>query len=128
MWKDERGFFLVDVLALCCIVAAFASCIGLFRMSAQMRHGAAMRVAATYLAETQIGCLEELAWHEALREDEYPWQGEPGDLHQQGADFNVRAFVRERHGDVCRVEAITQWTRDGRREEVALERLIRPNE
>lgn len=126
--RDEKGFFLMDILALCCLLAAVAGCLGAYRMSAQMRLGMAMRTTAIYLAEAQLGYLEEMAWHGHLGEDEYPWQGISEDLHQHGRDFNVRAVVKERQPNICRVEARAKWEAGGREEEISLERLIRTDD
>ena len=124
-FRKEQGWFLMDTVVLCFLLAAFAGALGMYHSSLYSRHTALMRTSAIHIAETQCSYLEEQAYSGKLPEGDIPWLGRPDDLSQDGIPLEVQTTVAPLEPPMQQILIKVTWKLRGREESVQLERHVR---
>ena len=122
--RKEGGWFIVDAVALCFILAAMAGMLGLFRTGMYMRQSAMLRAEAIHLAETQCAYLEEQAYTGTLPEGETGWRGRPDDLTHGVVPMAVHTDIATIEPSMKQIKITVTWILIGKEESFQLERLI----
>ncbi len=121
----EYGYFLMDAVALCFVIAALIGALGIYRTTVHMRYSALMKTAAIHIAEIQCSHLEEAAYSGKLPEGDIPWLGRPEDLTQDGRSLTVQTTVTTPEPSMRQISIKVTWTLRGKEDSIRLERQLR---
>lgn len=122
--KDEAGWFIMDAVAMCFIVAAMAGILGMYRTGMYMRQASMMRAEAIQVAETQCAYLEEQAYTGTLPEGETGWRGRPEELNRGVVPVTVNTEIASFEGAMKQIQITVRWTLRGKEESFRLDRQI----
>lgn len=124
---DERGFFLVEVLALSFLVLGCAASALVYRTLARSRAEAAAEITAAYLAQEQIARIEAQPASYLRAHGEIPWLGGGASpVEKNGCSFEVASSVTP-HADaesLAEAAVRVRWETGGRSREAVYRKLV----
>lgn len=126
LWKDDRGFFLVEALLMSLLLMALSGVFAMYQLSERMHADNRAHVAAVFLAQEEMSYLMEQGSKGRLRPGELPWLGADGANFLNGKEYEARADIVAADGDgFCRAQVTVAWEQNGKKRRVVFERLVR---
>ena len=124
---DERGFFLVEVLALSFLVLGCAASALVYRTLARSRVEAAAEITAAYLAQEQIARIEAQPASYLRTHGEIPWLGGGASpVEKNGISFTLSSSVSPRADteSLAETEVRVRWETGGRSREAVYRKFV----
>ena len=123
--EGERGFFLIEAVALAFIIFAASFSFVLFSALTRQREDASALVTAAFIAEEQIAYAEAQPKSYLSSVDTLPWLGDGAEpIKLNGREFHVSTAVRPAEGGLRSVEVTLSWQERGKTKEKMYRRLV----
>ena len=121
--SHEEGFFLWEAMIVGICVLVMAGLAGLYVKAAELRAISAGQAAAMYLARAQISYAQSRLDRDGELPDNLEYQGEPGDLCQNGRQYQLHSSCRG-DGDIWQIQVEVVWDEHGHEGQMVFARQL----